>query len=358
MKLLILAGGAGTRLWPLSRVNQPKQVQPFLDSVTLVQQTWRRLRRRFAARDIFVSATKANAGLIKKQLPELTSGNLIVEPVARNTAPAIALAAKIMAAASPEEAMAAVNSDHFIKQPDIFLRLLITADKLLLKHSSSIVMIGIKPAYAETGYGYIKLGRRLPFGGKTAVYQVDKFVEKPAPARAAQYVAAGNYLWNSGIFVFRPQEMLNLIIRTAPNLARGLKKIKPLLNKAGEWTVKQSAFLALPSISIDYAVMEKVKHCLVLKADIGWTDVGHWRAVYDILSPVPNSNVSRGNYVAVDSTGNLVYTSGKKIVSTIGLNNCVIIDTPQALLVCPRARAQDVKLLVEELKKKKLHKYL
>ncbi len=387
MKLLILAGGSGTRLWPLSRANQPKQVKPLglpvaldprLDwarrnpfggaslsagraagnSVTLLQQTWRRLRRQYRASDIFVSTTRVNVPKVQIQLPELKQANLIVEPVARNTGPAIALAARILSKLYPSEAVATVSSDHYIASEDKYLKVLRAGEKLLTARPGSLILLGIKPTYPETGYGYIKLGKAIKTAGPAA-YRVSQFTEKPSLARARKYLANGSYWWNSGLFIFQPAAFLKLMSQVAPSLARAAFKLKPVQVKAGSWQVSEKGFNALPAISIDYAVVEKSVSSLVMPAFFGWADVGHWQTIYSILAKRSNANVALGNYVEVNSSGNLVYSLSKRLVATVGLQDTVIIDTPGALLVCPRARAQEVRLLVEELKKRREpHKYL
>ncbi len=358
MKLLILAGGSGTRLWPLSRAHQPKQVKPFLSSTTLLQQTWRRLRRQYGARDIFVATTRVNVLKVQAQLPELKPANLIIEPAARNTGPAMALAARILSKLYPNEAVATVNSDHYIADRDKYLKVLRRGEKLLAARPGSLILLGIKPTYPETGYGYIKLGQIIKTAGPAA-YRVAQFTEKPSLARARKYLASGLYWWNSGLFIFQPVALLELMSQVAPVLARAAFKLKPVQTKAGSWRVSEKSFKALPAISLDYAVVEKSTSSLVMPAVFGWADVGHWQTIYNILSRRGQANVARGNYAEVNSSGNLVYSLTGRLVATVGLKDTVVIDTPEALLVCPRARAQEVKLLVEELKKRReLHKYL
>lgn len=356
MKIVILAGGGGTRLWPLSRTASPKQVQPFLDSQTLLQHTWARLRQGFSAKDIYVSTAASQVKLIKKQLPGLLRGHIFVEPVGRNTGPAIGLVAKVLASRYPNEVVATVNSDHYIGSARAYIRSLKQGENIARRQPERIVLLGIRPTYPETGYGYIRLGRRLAkaAGG----YNVSRFVEKPSLTRARQYCGSHNYLWNSGLFVFYPQTLLDIITQQAPALAKGLKKITVSQNSNG-YTAGRP-FGKLPAVSIDYSVIERTRRLAVLPVKFGWSDVGHWKSVYNILKPsVRGKNVVRGEYVGLNSAGNLVYAPGAKLVATIGVSDMVIIDAGDALLVCSREASQQVRRLVEEIRgRRELKRYL
>lgn len=354
MKLLILAGGSGTRLWPLSRASHPKQVQPFFDDKTLLQHTWARLRRGFKARDIFVSTNASQVKLVRRQLPQLLSTNIFVEPVGRNTGPAIGFAATVFALHYPHEVVATVNSDHHIANEARFISTLRAGERTVRDQRGSITLLGIRPKYAETGYGYIEAGARA---GKTAARRVVRFAEKPSSSTAKRYLRSNNYYWNSGLFMFYPQALLLLMMKHAPQLARGLQLLTPR-SMRGPW-VAGSAFSKLPAVSLDYAVLERTRKLVVLPADFGWTDVGHWSSVYDILAKKSGATVARGTYLGVDSSGNLVHTPAGKLVATLGVHDLVIIDTGDALLVCPRTAAQDVRKLVSRLRHERtLSKYV
>jgi mannose-1-phosphate guanylyltransferase len=359
MKVLILAGGSGTRLWPLSRLTKPKQVQPFLDNLTMLQHTWRRCRRSFSNHDIFVSTTKAHLKEVKRQLPQLKIDHLIVEPAAKNTAPAIGLACLIIKKLYPHEVVVTVNSDHHVKDSQAYGRALKLGERAVKASPDALLLLGLKPTYPETGYGYIKLGPKVPGLGSSGVFTVERFIEKPPLAQAKKYLADWKYLWNSGLFMFYPESLLKLYHQHSPAVWHRLQRLKIGRLPGGEWTVNNSQeFLKFPALSLDYAVVERSRNLAVLPAEFGWSDVGHWRTIYDLLVDQAGANVSKGRYVGIASQGNLIYSLAGKLVATVGVEDHVIIDTGDALLVCPKAKAQDVKHLVAMLKTKKLTKYL
>ena len=357
MKIVILAGGSGTRLWPLSRVGSPKQVQPFLDDQTLLQHTWKRLRSAFHVRDIFVATVAAQVKIINQQLPELLNSNLIIEPMARNTGPAIALATLVINQLYPGEAVVTVNSDHYIKNESAFVKILKNGEQVIKRLPHDLILFGIKPLYPETGYGYIKLGQRIIKPSNQAVYKVGKFIEKPKLATANRLVASGNHLWNSGMFLFYPKHLLSLLKVNCPEFYKNLAKLKPIkLNSS--WTAPRGTYQKLDSKSFDYLLVEKLKNLAVMPMNIEWADVGHFRTIYDILSVGKNSNVVKGKTITYQSQGNLVYSLAGKLVSTVGVSDLIIVDTGDAVLVCHKDKAQEVKQLVEEIRRHGFNQYL
>lgn len=352
MKILILAGGKGTRLWPVSRESSPKQSQPLFGEQTLLQNTYQRICKGFKENDIFISTSQQQLPHIKKQLPQVKQSQLIVEPVAKNTAAAIGLASALLSRSNPQEIIATVNSDHFIKDIKEYLRVIKLAGKIVKEYPDHLVLIGLNPTYPETGYGYIKLNKELSAVGKDKIFTVDSFKEKPDLKTAKRYLRHWAYLWNPAYFVFRASAMLDLFKDYLPGQYRILMKIK------NSPAVLKSEFLRIKPISIDYGIMEKTKKLLCLPASFAWADIGHWRNVQEILSTGPDSNVVKGRHVHLDSHGNLIYSFSNKLVATIGISNSIIVETNDAILICPKDRAQDVKNLVALLKKQGLTSYL
>lgn len=365
---IIMAGGAGTRLWPVSRRGKPKQVYPLIDNDSLLQKTWKRLRKVFPAKNILLATTEALSGEIQRQLPDLQVGNISLEPFQRGTAAAFGAALLKVYKKNPHAFFVYVNADNFVRDDREFARVLLAARTAALKKPAHAVLVGVNPTYPETGYGYIKMGQQVskiqnthPKSRKTyAVFCVERFVEKPDLATAKQYLESWEYLWNPTLVVSRTDFFLDLYKKHLPAMWKQLERIRRVAGTSGELRARREAFAKMDTISIDIGILEKEKGLLVLPADFGWADVGHWRAVKDILSKKPAENALRGSgrYVGVESSGNLIYSMTGKLVATAGLHDCVIIETEDVVLVCPKDRAQDVKKIVGELEKKKLHAYL
>ncbi len=353
MKILILAGGSGKRLWPVSRQNNPKQLKALIGSQTLLQATYQRLKPAFKNAEIFFSTNSQQLPLIKKEFQgKLKKINAIVEPVKKGTAAAIGLSCLSFFKNNPKEIVATVNSDHYVKNRAEYLRVLQAAEQVVKKYPGHLVLIGLKPTYPETGYGYIKLGKKFAQAGKDKIFTIDSFKEKPDAKIAARYFNSGRYLWNPAYFVFRVDTMLDLFKKHLPDQYAVLMKIK---NNPGKL---ESEFKKIVKISIDYGIMERAKKMLCLPASFDWVDVGHWRTIHDVLAPKPADNVLSGNNLVLDSKGSLIYNFSNKLVAAIGIENLIIIETGDALLVCPKNRAQDVKKIVEELERRKMNKYL
>ncbi|MEK7606842.1 MAG: sugar phosphate nucleotidyltransferase [Patescibacteria group bacterium] len=367
---IIMAGGAGTRLWPVSRRGKPKQVYPLIDSDSLLQKTWKRLRAAFPVKNIFLATTEALGGEIQRQLPEFREENVSLEPLQRGTAAAFGAALLKVSEKNPRAFFVYVNADNFIRDDREFARVLLAARLAALKKPSHVVLVGVNPTYPETGYGYIKMGEQAFKIQDTKskprtrnvypVFHVERFVEKPDLATAKQYLESWEYLWNPTLIVSRVDFFLGLYKKHLPAMWKELERMRRASGKHGEGGIRREAFSRMDTVSIDNGILEKEGSMLVLPADFGWTDVGHWRAVKDIFSAKPAENTikGRGRYVAVESSGNLVYSMTGKLVATAGLHDCIIIETEDVVMVCPKDRAQDVKKIVAELEKKKLHAYL
>lgn len=352
MKVVILAGGGGTRLWPLSRETKPKQIQPFLDKETLLQKTYKRIRRGFSPRDIFVATNSTFADLVREQLPRLAADHFFIEPVRRDTAAAIGLVTALLHRENPKTIFTTANSDHYMKDEGEYLRALKLAGRVVADHPDYTALLGVNPSYPETGYGYIQMDGSFTEYGKDHVFRVKRFIEKPPIERAKEFQGKWEYLWNPGMFVWRADTLLNLFAEHLPATHKILMRI------AKNPSLLAKEFPKIKPISIDYGIMEKTKKLLVIPADFGWSDIGHWKTIYDALAHNDTANVVRGRHVGIDSRGNLIYSLTGKMVTTVGIKNMIIIETEDAILVCPKERAQDVKKIVAELTRKGMKKYL
>lgn len=346
MKAVILAGGSGTRLWPLSREKYPKQFIPLLGAKSLFQGTVERVRP-VVGDDVLVVTTEDSRFLVSDQLAELgldPKGRVLCEPAGRNTAPAVGLAALLSA---PGEVLLVLPSDHTIRDTAVFQEALRAA--AAVAEGGRLVTFGIAPSHPETGYGYIRLGD--PLVGSPGFRVAAAFVEKPNRPTAEEYLASGAYVWNSGMFAFRAGTVLEELARHAPQVAAGLEALRGSFGPDDE--VPRELYEALPSISLDYAVMERSDRVVVLPLEPGWSDLGSFSALYDVREADAEGNVvelgPEGVWVGVGSHRNFV-CAGRKVVALVGMEDTVVVDTPDALLVCPRDRAQDVKDVVTRLK--------
>ncbi|MFA5853563.1 MAG: sugar phosphate nucleotidyltransferase [Patescibacteria group bacterium] len=358
---ILLAGGSGTRLWPVSRRNTPKQLQPILGTDTLLRSTWKRLRAGLPASRILVVTNAAQAELIRKDLPELPSMNLLVEPMKRDTAAAIGFGTAVVLSRDSRATIATINSDAYVKNEKEYWRVIRLTEKAARK-SGKIALVGVRPSYPETGYGYIKMGsqamRFKRHGGYDEVFDVEGFREKPDLATAEKYVSQWEYLWNPTLIVADAKTLMNAFKAHLPKTWKLLEQIRSASGTARFEKTLVRAFERIVPISIDYGVLEKEKKMVVVPADFGWADVGHWRAVHDVLSGKPEANVVRGTHISHDSSGNLLYSFTGKLIATAGLKDMIVLETEDVVLVCPKNRAQDVKKIVEALEKKKMKKYL
>ncbi len=358
MKALILAGGGGTRLWPVSRKNKPKQVHPFIDNDTLLQKTYERTLKGFPPADIFISTSKEQVPSVLGQLPDFPLKNLIVEPCRRNTAAAIGLAAFKLFKKFPGESIITINSDHFIKDEEKYLRSIRVAEELLVRHPDHAVLVGIRPHYPETGYGYIKMKDKHSIVDEHQIYSTERFVEKPDLETAKNYLASGDYLWNPAMFSWKLETLYNLFKEHLPDIHESLKKIYDAIGTDREDQTLRDEFPKIRSISIDYGLMEKLDKMLVIPADFGWADIGNWCTIKDVLSDKNSDNIVKGKHFHMDSEGNLIYSYTNKLIATLGIKDSIIVDTEDVLLVCPKEMAQDVRKIVEQLEKEGKQEYL
>jgi len=355
---VIMAGGSGTRLWPISRKRRPKQSQRIVGNRTLLQKTFTRLRKAVDSKHILITTGSANLRDIKKQLPNLQRPNFSVEPERRDTGPALGLAAVTLEKRDPESIMSCVYSDHYIIDEDEYRRIARLAESLIREKPDYTVILGINPTYPEIGYGYIERARFFEKRGKSEIYYVKKFVEKPNLKIAKSYLKTGRYLWNSGMFFWKAQTLLKLFEKNLPDTYKCLRKIQAALGTREEKKVLREEYGRIKPISIDYGVVEKTKKILTIPSEFGWSDIGHWQSVKEILPGDKRGNFTKCHHIGLETDGSLIYAPAKKIVATIGLRDMIVIDTEDALLICPKDRAQDVKKLVQELEKNGQNKYL
>jgi len=347
---VVLSGGSGTRLWPLSRAMYPKQFIRFFESqvASFLAATLARLTPEEGFARPIVVCNNDHRFLVKDEIDRagVTPQAIVLEPLARNTAPAIAVAALLVAREDPAGILAVMPSDHVIRKEPSFVAAVKRA--AAIAETGKLVLFGITPDGAHTGYGYISRGK--PLAGFEGAYAVDAFTEKPDKAKAETYVAAGTYAWNSGIFVLGAQAFLDEIGRLQPAI---LEAAKAALDGAKEdlgfLRLETQAFAQAPDISIDYAVMERTAAAAVLPVDIGWSDVGSWSSLWEISAHDAAGNAVRGEAI-LEATSNCYVHAEAGVVATIGVKDLVIVDTPDALLVADRARAQDVSTIVARLK--------
>jgi mannose-1-phosphate guanylyltransferase len=337
---VILAGGKGTRFWPKSRARRPKQLLPIIGERTMVQETVERLAPLVPPERVWVVTGADHADEMREQLPGVPAGQIVVEPLGRNTAPAIGLAAELIAAIDPHATMVVLPADHHIGDAERFREALAQAIDLAAP-GDFLVTIGIEPSAPETGYGYIERGEEIAPGRN----RVRRFTEKPDRERAEEFVRGGRHLWNSGIFVWRVEAIRAALARELPEIAARLREAVAARNDPDRVA---AAYEGMPEQSIDYGVLEKAPNVAVVGAEFGWDDIGSWTALLR-LGPVDDSgNVVRGRVLALSSRGNLV-ASDKRLVALVGVEDLVVIDTDDAVLVCSTHRAQDVKQIIDEL---------
>jgi mannose-1-phosphate guanylyltransferase len=349
---VIMAGGSGTRFWPLSRQARPKQFLPLVSNQALIAETAARLTGLAPPKRTFVVCGPGHASLVRKLLKSLPRSNVLIEPTARNTAPAIGLAAAHVAAIEPKGVLAVLPSDQHVADVAGFRTAL--AEAATVAEGGSIVTLGITPNRPETGYGYIRVGDPLVEGAR----RVKAFVEKPDLATAQGYLASGDYLWNGGIFVFRADVMLKSLQQHAPELFPGLTKIQKAIGTSKYAAVLKREFPKLKSISIDYAVAERADNIAVIPGDFGWSDVGSFNALPEVRKADAQGNVTAGAQTFVIDSKGCVVLGDKRAVAVVGMTDVVVVDAGDALLVIPKDKCQDVRKVVELLKAKKRVKLL
>lgn len=348
---VIMAGGSGTRFWPLSRQKTPKQLQAIIGEKPLIAATFDRLEGLLPPENVLVITGPDQDEPARQALPGLPPENVIAEPEGRDTAAAICLGATILARRNPEAVMAVMPADHVIKPVGLFQATLAAACDVA-QRTDYLLMFGIRPSFPHTGLGYIHFTDTLErAAGDFPVRKVESFKEKPDERTAREYVDSEEYYWNSGIFVWKASRILREVSEFLPGHAAGFERIGAALGTESEKSVIADEYRNLNRISIDYAVLEKARDVAVLEAGYQWDDVGSWQALERHYEPDERGNVIVGDALEIGSTGCIIRGSGKRLVAAIDLTNILVVETEDAVLVCPKDRDQDVKKLVEQLRK-------
>jgi len=356
---VIMAGGGGTRLWPISRKETPKQLLPLLGKETLFQSTVARLEKFFPPERILVVTVEEQALVMQEQVPSIPKENYLIEPAPRGTASVVALAAAVLRKRDPQAVMAIQTADHHIRNQDLFQYLLRTAFEVAEK--DYLVTLGITPTFPATGYGYIQQGEPLNGDYKYPVYMVKRFKEKPDETTAQQLLRSGDHSWNSGMFVWRADAILVEIKKQMPDLYKSVEEIASVWDSRNRNNVVKKVWYDLQTQTIDYGIMERAERVAVLPAGgLGWSDVGSWDSLFEVLLPDMNGNVSaNAQHLGVDTHNTLVYSvDERRLIVTIGMDDIVVVDAGDVLMVCKTDQSQKVKNVVEHLKKHHQDKYL
>ena len=344
---VIIAGGSGTRLWPLSRRSRSKQSLKLVGERSMFQHAVDRLTPLFQPEQIFVVTREDQSELLASQVPELPMSNFITEPVGRGTAPAIGLAAIHLRQRDPQAIMAVLTADHYIRETEKFRQVLEAAQSVAAE--GHLVTLGIKPVSASTGFGYIKQGQSLGLIRDFPVFRVERFTEKPTLEVAQHMLASGDFSWNSGMFVWRVDRILAEFQNQMPDLYAQLMEVEAGFGSLDAKGLLAKVWNRVDEQTIDYGVMEHAREVVVIPVDIGWTDVGSWASLAELLPTDQNGNIFVGPYKEIDTHNTLVF-GGTRLVATIGVQDIVIVDSEDAVLVCAKNREQEVRQMVDLLK--------
>ncbi len=347
---LIMAGGSGTRLWPLSRKSRPKQVLPLVEDKSMFQIAVERLDPLLPPERVFVVAGGPLSEQLRAAAPQIPAENFIVEPSARNSGPAVGLGTIHIRQRDPDAVIAVLASDHHIAEKARF-RNVLAAGAELARHGQ-IVTLGISASFPSTGFGYIRRGQPLGQVGEFQAYTAEQFTEKPEIETAIQFVTSGEYSWNSGMFIWTADRVMDEFRRQQPKMYEGLEAIATTIGTGNYVATLERFWLSMAKLSVDYAVMEHAQNVAVIPVDIGWSDVGSWSSLYEVLTGDLEGNIQRGerddDKLRIDTRNTLVVSD--RMVVTIGVSDLIIVDTDDALLVCHRDRSQDVREVVEHLR--------
>jgi mannose-1-phosphate guanylyltransferase len=344
MKIVILAGGAGSRLWPMSTQECPKQFQALVSTKTLLQETYDRVAWA-GAENIYISTNSEYAELVKEQLPQVPSDNLILEPCLRDTAPCLGLAAAFIAKTDPEAVMSVVYADHLVQDPEEFQKKLAVAE-ILVKEENSFAIIEVFAKTPNTGLGYVKIGPKLKEIKGVAIHPLEAFKEKPNLETAKKFLADGNYLWNTGFYVWKVSTLLKAFEDHLPKTHAQLKAIQAGVSI-------ETLYPLCEKISIDYGIMEKIdpSQVKIIPAELGWSDIGTWASIQEELAKNTQDNVTKGKVTVLDGTGNLVYNQTLSPLAVMGIHDSIVVQTAQGTLICPKKDSSKIKDLLQAMDK-------
>lgn len=338
-----MAGGAGVRLWPLSRRARPKQIIRLFGGKSLLRQSFERISATIPPEQINVITSQAHLPIIAEEIPELPARNLLGEPEGRDTAAAVGLAAAVVVGRDPDAVIGMFTADHIITPLDRFSRTVETAFDLAEQHADALVTMGIRPNRPDTNYGYIKRGARVADG----VYRAEKFTEKPTVAKALKYISDGDYYWNSGMFAWRAATILDQLKKQMPATHDAVREIAAAWDTQGRDGKLAALYPKLMKISIDFAVMERAEHVLLVEMDCHWVDVGSWPAIESVIGADGDGNVAAcPKVIHLGSRGNIVVSEDEHLIATIGIDDLVIVHSSEATLICTKRDAQSIKELV------------
>ncbi|MDO8141686.1 MAG: mannose-1-phosphate guanylyltransferase [Candidatus Brocadiales bacterium] len=354
---VIMAGGSGTRFWPWSREDTPKQLLKIVGQKSMLQHTIDRITPLFKPENILIVTNISHKEKIQKQVPQIPPANVVAEPMGKDTAPCIGLAATIIHKRSPDAVMIVMTADHVIEPASRFVKMAETAMNIAGENNSLLTM-GIKPTEPSVSYGYIHRGKHLLEESGFNVYEVESFKEKPDKATAQHFINTGEYYWNGGIFVWQTAKILECITKYTPKLALGLQKIGAALGTEFEWTTLEKEYKTFEKISIDYAVMEKAKDVVVIEVDFTWDDVGSWSALERWNKKDTSGNTILGNHFGIDTDSCIIVNNEQHLIATIGVSDMIVVHTKDATLICNKQKAEQIKKLVEELKQAGYQPYL
>lgn len=352
---VIMAGGQGTRFWPESRSEKPKQFLTLIGNRSLIQQSYDRLKDLFPPHQVLVVVGSAHLDLAQRQLPDLPPENFLVEPIGKNTAPCIGLAAVHIRKRDPGATMLIFPADHMIQGLSDFHLCLKKGIQWAAK-SDYLVTIGIMPSRPDTGYGYVER-EEVPIDNGPSVYSVKRFVEKPDLDTAMEFIKSGRYYWNSGIFIWRVDLILSKIQQYLPELYSGLIQIENNIGTDGEDAVMRTVFNNLEAISIDYGILEKSHQILLVQGDFGWDDLGSWGALADTSASDSLGMVVQGDYVGIDNTNCFIHGQNL-LIAALGVHDLVIVQSGNVVLVCDKKRTQEVRNLLQQVKEQNMEHYI